>query len=181
MLIKRYPNRKLYDTRARRYVTLEGVAELLRKGEEVHVVDYATGEDFTAQVLSQVIAGQEKKQSGFVPRPVLAGLIQAGGTTLDVMRRAMLLPLDLLRHVDEDIQRRVEILVQRGELTEVEGMHWLEKLLALSPRMVSDAFVEGEIERVMSEQGTPTHQDFQHLLEEVDALTKKLDDITNLE
>ena len=48
MLIKRYPNRKLYDTAARRYITLEGVAELLRRDEEVHVVDYATGEDLTA-------------------------------------------------------------------------------------------------------------------------------------
>ena len=43
-IVKRYPNRKLYDTEAKQYVTLEGIAELIRQGQEVHVVDNATGE-----------------------------------------------------------------------------------------------------------------------------------------
>jgi polyhydroxyalkanoate synthesis repressor PhaR len=178
MLIKRYPNRKLYDTAARRYITLEGVAELLRRDEEVHVVDYATGEDLTAQVLSQIIAGQEKKRSGFVPRPVLAGLIQAGGATLDVMRRVMLMPLDLIVHVDEEIQRRVETLVQRGELTEAEGIHWLERLLSASPREDMDTVITRELGKMMAEQGIPSRDEFQQLLEQVNSLSDKLDRLT---
>jgi polyhydroxyalkanoate synthesis repressor PhaR len=176
MLIKRYPNRKLYDTQARQYITLEGVADLLRKGEEVHVVDYASGADLTAQVLSQVIAGQEKKRQDFVPRPVLAGLIQAGGATLEVMRRAMLLPLDLLRHVDDEIQHRVEELIQRGELTEAEGMLWLDKLLSPGPYLVSEAFIEGQVKQIVFELGSPTRQDFEQLEEQVTELGKKIDE-----
>jgi polyhydroxyalkanoate synthesis regulator protein len=141
------------------------------------VVDYATGEDLTNQVLSQVIAEQEKKRGGFIPRPVLAGLIQAGGATLDVMRRAMLLPLDLLSHADEEIQRRIEILIQQGELTEAEGMHWLERLLAVSPRLATEAVIEKEIRKVMDEQDVPTHEEFERLLEQVDGLAAKLDEI----
>jgi polyhydroxyalkanoate synthesis repressor PhaR len=177
MLIKRYPNRKLYNTEASQYITFEGVAGLLRQGKEVRVVDYATGEDLTAQVLSQVIVDQQKKKSGFVPRPVLAGLIQAGGTTLDVMRRAMLLPLDLLRHVDEEIQLRIETLVQQGELTKEEGLHWLDRLLAVSPHTTAEAIVEREIGKIMSEKGVPTHDEFQGLVERVDSLANKLDEI----
>jgi polyhydroxyalkanoate synthesis repressor PhaR len=177
MIIKRYPNRKLYDTEARRYITLNGVAELLRQGGDVRVVDYATGEDLTAQVLSQVIAGQEKKRGGFIPRPVLAGLVKTGGATLDVIRRAMLLPLDLIRHVDEEIQRRVEILIRQGELTEAEGMQWLDRLLAVSPPQVTDRIIEREIGRIMAEQGVPSRNEIQRLMEQVDALAKKLEEL----
>jgi len=177
MIIKRYPNRKLYNTAASQYITLEEIAELLRGGKEVSVVDSATGEDLTAQVLSQVITGQEKKRRGYIPGPVLAGLVQAGDVTLDVMRRAMLLPLDLFRHVDEEIKRRVEVLVKQGDLTEAEGMLWLERLLTLSPRKATDLAIEREIRRIMADQGVPTPEEFQHLANQVDELADKLDEI----
>jgi polyhydroxyalkanoate synthesis repressor PhaR len=175
MIIKRYPNRKLYNTAASQYITLEEIAELLQGGKDVSVIDSVTGEDLTGQVLSQVIAGQEKRRGGHIPGPVLAGLVQAGDATLDVMRRAMLLPLDLFRHVDEEIQRRIEALVKQGDLTEAEGMQWLERLLALSPRKATDLAIEREIRRIMVDQGLPTHEEFRHLVEQVDALANKLD------
>ncbi|MGD8735253.1 MAG: polyhydroxyalkanoate synthesis regulator DNA-binding domain-containing protein, partial [Anaerolineae bacterium] len=52
--IKRYPNRKLYDTEAKQYITLEGIAALIRQGNEVQVIDHATGEDLTALTLTQI-------------------------------------------------------------------------------------------------------------------------------
>jgi polyhydroxyalkanoate synthesis regulator phasin len=108
---------------------------------------------------------------------VLAGLVQAGDATLDVMRRAMLLPLDLFRHVDEEIQRRIEALVKQGDLTKAEGMQWLERLLALSPRKATDLAIEREIRRTMVDQGVPTHDEFQCLVDRVDALANKLDEL----
>jgi len=175
MLIKRYPNRKLYNTETKRYITLDGIADLLRENAEVHVVDYATGEDVTAQVFSQVIAGQEKKRSGFIPRPVLAGLVQAGGATLDGLRRAMFLPLDILRQVDEEIQHRIETLIQRGDVTQEEGMHWLDRLLLVSPRPGTEVMIEREVRKVMAEQAVPTQVEFLQLMEQLDSLAGKLD------
>lgn len=75
LLIKRYLNRKLYDTQARRYITLDQIASLIRQGVDVQVIDHGSGEDLTAITLAQVIAEQEKKQSGSVPSSVLADLI----------------------------------------------------------------------------------------------------------
>lgn len=178
MLIKRYPNRKLYNTQSRHYITLDGITDLLQEGVEVHVVDYASGEDVTAQVLSQVIANQEKKRGGFLPRPVLAGLVQAGGATLDGLRRAMLLPLDILRQVDEEIQHRIETLIKQGEVTEDEGMHWLDRLLSVSSRHISDVVIEREIKKIMVEQAIPTREEFQLAMGQVDALLKKLDELS---
>ena len=104
---QRYPNRKLYDTEAKKYVTLNGIAELIRDGEELQVVDHNSGEDLTAVTLTQIIFEQEKQQSGFLPRSVLTGLIQAGGDKLSTLRRTLASPLDLIHHVDEEIDRRV--------------------------------------------------------------------------
>ncbi len=76
-LIKRYENRKLYDAQAKRYITLDGIAELIRQGQDVQVIDHTSAEDLTAFTLTQVICDQEKRQAGFMPRSLLADLIQA--------------------------------------------------------------------------------------------------------
>lgn len=59
--IKRYPNRKLYDTEAKRYVTLEQITQQIQQGHEVQVIDYETGEDLTNVTFSQIIFEQEKR------------------------------------------------------------------------------------------------------------------------
>jgi polyhydroxyalkanoate synthesis repressor PhaR len=78
IIIKRYQNRKLYDTSAKHYITLEGIAHLIRRGNNVQVIDNVTEEDLTNVTLMQVIMEQEKKKSGFLPLSILMGLIQAG-------------------------------------------------------------------------------------------------------
>jgi polyhydroxyalkanoate synthesis repressor PhaR len=60
-VIKRYSNRKLYDTHDSRYVTLEQLAELVRMGEEIRVVDKTTDKDLTSATLAQIIFEEEKK------------------------------------------------------------------------------------------------------------------------
>jgi len=77
VIIKRYPNRKLYDTSRSCYVTLEDIAEMVRGGEDVHVVDNKTGEDLTAVTFAQVIFEIEKKEKK-TSLVVLKQLIQSG-------------------------------------------------------------------------------------------------------
>jgi polyhydroxyalkanoate synthesis repressor PhaR len=75
--IKRYANRKLYDTRDSRYVTLDHIAAMVRAGDEVKVVDNTTRADLTTATLAQIIFEEEKK----TPRLSVAGLrkiIQGG-------------------------------------------------------------------------------------------------------
>ena len=61
-VIKRYSNRKLYDTHDSRYVTLDQLADLVRQGEEIRVVDKTTDRDLTSATLAQIIFEEEKKQ-----------------------------------------------------------------------------------------------------------------------
>ena len=131
-VIKRYPNRKLYDTEAKRYITLDGIADLIRQGDEVVVVDHTTEEDLTAVTLTQIIFEQEKKRGGFLPKSVLTGLVQAGGDTLNTLRRSLTVPLDLLHQVDNEIERRLQVLISKGELAREEGLNLRDKLLSFT-------------------------------------------------
>ena len=79
ILIKKYENRRLYDTTNSRYVNLEEVAEFVQRGYEVRVIDVATGEDITRVILTQIIAeGAKTPDSGF-PLDVLRQMVIASG------------------------------------------------------------------------------------------------------
>ena len=65
--IKRYANRKLYDTTQSCYVTLDEISELVKDGEDVHIVDNATSEDLTAVTLAQILLEEEKRKKRTLP------------------------------------------------------------------------------------------------------------------
>ncbi len=175
-LIKRYPNRKLYDTEAKCYVTLDDLASLICSGEELQVLDNNSGEDLTAITMTQIIFEKEKQHAGFLPKGVLTGLIKAGGATLGTLRRNLASPLDLLDHIDREIERRVRILASRGELAEEEAWRLLEKLLyACDEPWI---YFEGEEEflrQAIAQRGFPTREDLQELTRQVEALEAKLE------
>ena len=77
MLIKKYPNRRLYNTSSRAYVNLNDLAALIRKGEEVQVVDAKTGEDISRVVLTQIILEDAKDAPTGLPLELLRQLIMA--------------------------------------------------------------------------------------------------------
>ena len=76
-IIKKYENRRLYDTSASRYVNLEDVARMVREGVEVQVLDARTGEYLTRFILSQVIMEDAKGQESGLPLELLRKLIMA--------------------------------------------------------------------------------------------------------
>jgi polyhydroxyalkanoate synthesis repressor PhaR len=78
-VIKRYSNRKLYDTKDSRYVTLQQIGEMVRAGEEVQIIDNATKEDKTEVTLALIISEDLKSQPRSVPLGTLRDLIQERG------------------------------------------------------------------------------------------------------
>ncbi len=178
-VIKRYPNRKLYDTEAKRYITLNGIATLIRQGDDVQVIDHKTEEDLTAVTLTQIIFEQEKKKAGFLPKSVLTGLVQAGGDTLNVLRRSLTSPLDLLRHVDDEIDKRVQSLVNRGELAREEGLRLRNKLLSFGTTTppAKSSLNDQELLDLLHQHGVPTRDEIDHLNDQLETLTNQLEDI----
>lgn len=97
-VVKRYSNRKLYDTRESRYVTLLQIAEMVRAGEEVQIIDNATKDDLTEVTLAQIIYEEQKQHSRSVPLQTLRDLIHQRGERLMTQLRegplGRLLPAD---------------------------------------------------------------------------------------
>lgn len=81
--IKRYDNRKLYDTETSEYVSLSDIADLVRRGETVEVVDNATEEDITAQTLTQIILEEGKDGHEVISSDLLHTLLRRSGEVLD--------------------------------------------------------------------------------------------------
>ena len=77
--IKKYANRRLYNTGTSTYVTLEDLASMVKKGEDFQVVDAKTGDDITHQVLTQIIFEQENKGQNLLPITFLRQLIRFYG------------------------------------------------------------------------------------------------------
>ena len=185
-VIKRYPNRKLYDTEAKQYITLDTIAEMIRTGEHIQVIDNATGEDLTAVTLSQIVFEQEKKQSGFLPRSVLAGLIQAGGESIQALGRSLSATVGISNHIFEDeLRRRIEVLVHKGEITADEAETWQSRLLSSDvikqpeelPTRQGRLVSTEELERYLVERQVPTRSDIKDLLAQVEALANQLEEL----
>ena len=79
ILIKKYENRRLYDATNSRYVNLEDVAEMLKKGHDVRVVDAASGKDITRLILTQIIIEDAKTPDSTFPLDLLRQMIITSG------------------------------------------------------------------------------------------------------
>ena len=80
--IKKYANRRLYDTESSSYITLDRLAEMVREGREFEVVDAKSGEDITRQVLTQIIVDEESRGSTLLPINFLKQIIGLYGNSM---------------------------------------------------------------------------------------------------
>jgi polyhydroxyalkanoate synthesis repressor PhaR len=88
-VIKRYSNRKLYDTQESRYVTLEEIEEMIRGGKEISVVDASSGDDLTSVTLAQIILENERNHRAALPAAFLHQLVKHGEAWQDFVQRSM--------------------------------------------------------------------------------------------
>lgn len=85
VIVKKYANRRLYDTESSTYITLEHLAEMVRAKREFKVVDAKTGEDITHNVLTQIIMEQEASGKTMLPASFLRQLIALYGDSMQSM------------------------------------------------------------------------------------------------
>ena len=136
--IRRYGNRKLYDSERRRYVTLEELADLVAKGHEVQVVDQRTGEDLTNLTLAQMILDTVRESTARIPRPVLVRLVRlARGPASDWGQWTS--PQEAAARAREEVERVVGSLLARGRLSLEEGLALRQDLARSVHGIVAEA------------------------------------------
>jgi polyhydroxyalkanoate synthesis repressor PhaR len=104
-VIKRYSNRKLYDTQESRYVTLEELEELIRAGREISVVDVSSGEDLTSVTLAQIILENERNHRATLPTAFLHQLIKHGEAWQDFVQKSLRSSLEGLMSSQREADR----------------------------------------------------------------------------
>lgn len=118
-IIKRYGNRKLYDTEGRRHISLEDIAVLVRQGVDVKIVDNTTEEDITAQTLTQVILEEGKKGRNPLSSDILHDLIRWGNHVLDDSLQQVRQRFDKL---DELVPESLQKLFKKSKDGEIEQL-----------------------------------------------------------
>jgi polyhydroxyalkanoate synthesis repressor PhaR len=137
-VIKRYANRKLYDPADRRYITLDNIAGLVARGEEVEIVDQATGEDLTNLVLAQVLLEGVRQRTARVPRQVLARLIRlAGGPGSDWGHWPE--PEEAAGRAGDEAERIAGRFLARGRPSLEDAVALREEIGQLVQRLVKEA------------------------------------------
>ncbi len=118
-VIKRYTNRKLYDTVESRYVTLDEIAAMIKEGVEVRIVDNRTKEDLTSVTLAQIIFEEEKKKNQ-MPLSVLREIIRHPGESLSGFIQKEVTPR--VASIREEAESRLDKLLRRDEKRGEEGV-----------------------------------------------------------
>ena len=119
-LIKKYPNRRLYDTQTSAYITLADVKQLVLEGGEFKVVDAKTDEDITHNVLTQIIMEEESRGETMLPVNFLRQLISMYGDSMQAMVPGYLeASMDSFRHNQEQFRTAVQGAFAGGPFAEI--------------------------------------------------------------
>lgn len=174
-LIRKYPNRKLYDTDDKRYVSLDGIALLVRTGEEVQVVETESGEDITTLVLSQIL--REQRRRGYaLPRTLLIALIRRGTGGLEQLTSYLQASMKALHALEDELQENIDALAERGEISLAEAQELREELLARARdrQAATEAKILQEIEASLARLDVLSWSDLQSLHSRLEKIDRKL-------
>ncbi len=175
--IKRYANRKLYDTKDKKYIKLDQISELIKAGHEISVVDNQTGDDLTSATISQILAREKKIKNGDVVSGVLIQLLRKGGGTLvDYGKKYVSLWESGLTMAEDEIDKLVNRLVKDKELSQSEGSKLKKDLADRTDdlkRWIGDK-IDQRINHTLNLMNLATKDQVADLTAKIDALTQKV-------
>lgn len=144
-LVKRYGNRKLYDTSDSRYVTLDEIGRWVKAGEDVKILENDTGEDLTAVTFAQIILEEERKKTGLLSLGLLRQLIQHGESALHNIAATVDRGMEVIRAAPDRARDRVQEL---GNVADRLGALQTEVVRRSVEMVTSVPAVQKELARV---------------------------------
>jgi polyhydroxyalkanoate synthesis repressor PhaR len=120
--IKKYANRKLYDSTDKKYISMNRLAELLKQGEDIVIIDNETGKDITASIVSSLIARTKDQAEETVSSGMLIRFFRKGGATLtDYTKKYTSLWQKSFTMAEDELDSFVKKLVKDKEISKSEG------------------------------------------------------------
>jgi polyhydroxyalkanoate synthesis repressor PhaR len=182
--IKKYANRKLYDTTDKKYVSRTRLSELIKEGEDIIIIDNETGEDLTASVVSNLIATTRGKAGGTVSSGVLIQLFRKGGNVLtDYAKRYVSLWQRSFIMAEDEIDNMVKGLVKNKEISKSEGNRLKNEIIGYTTSIktwISDT-IDKRLKEVLSISSLATKSQVSELSARIIVLEKQLKKIEDIQ
>ena len=190
VIIKKYANRRLYDTSASRYVTLDHLRELVREGRDFKVIDAKSGDDLTRGVLAQIIFEEESKGETLLPVEFLRQRISFYGDSMQSMVPSYL-QMSMETFARQHQAMRDKMAGAMGEAMGGNSMAMLEEQAKRNMAMFQQAMSMftpfstgasmGDMPGAPSQESSAKSDDVQALRAELDAMRQKLDQLASKE
>jgi polyhydroxyalkanoate synthesis repressor PhaR len=175
--IKKYANRKLYDTTDKKYISRKRLSELIKQGKDIIIIDNETGEDLTASIVSSLIAATSGKAANTVSSGVLIQLFRKGGNALtDYAKRYVSFWQKSFTMAEDEIDEMVKKLVKRKEISKSEGVRLKNEILGFTSSLkgwISDT-VDKRLNEVLSATNLATKDQVSALSDRISTLEEKL-------
>jgi len=139
-IVKRYSNRRLYDTQSSRTITQFDLAGLIRDGHQVKVVESATGKDITVDVLGRIMVAETARTSSLKDaKEFLRELIVTGGDkSMSILRNTVLASIGALQVTKAKAEKIIDELIKKGDLDKSDRKKAVMELLAKAEKSTAE-------------------------------------------
>ncbi len=176
-LVKKYANRKLYDTTDKKYITMEKLSELIKSGKEVMIIDNETGDDLTAQVVSQLLAREKGQDETAVPSSVLMQMLRKGrGTLFGYGKKYISLWQSALLMSKDENEKLINNLIEDKEISETEGINLKKEIAAYTNGLRSwmKENIDQRINEALKMMNLASKEQVTALTKQVESLSRKV-------
>ncbi len=178
-IIKKYSNRRMYDTKDSKPITIQDIGNLVVKGEDIQVIDYETGEDITTIVLIQVILEQQRDIDGLAPAPMLLKeLIRRGRKSVqDLVENSLFNAIQSISLTEEKAAQIVEQLLQKKKITlsQAEFVQKRLKEMIVKSQETLEFHIKSAIKNIMMEMNIPTHKEIDNIQKNIEKLNNTIE------
>lgn len=187
-VIKRYRNRRLYDTATSRTITQFDLARMIQEGHEVQVIDSATGDDITLEVLGRVMVAETSRWQDIKDSTeVIRNIIYTGGEkSMSILKNTVLAGIGVINVTKAKAEKVIDDLIKKGELDKSDRKKAIMELLDRAEKSTESfrqrVWKEAEkaqksVKKVTSGLSWATHEDVKKLERKVARLTKQIKDM----
>jgi polyhydroxyalkanoate synthesis repressor PhaR len=179
-VIKKYANRKLYNTKDKQYLTMDSLSELIKSGEEVSILDNETGEDLTSAIVSQLLAREKGDDEKAVPSGVLIQMLRKGrGTLFGYGKKYISLWQSVFTMSRDEMEKLVNALVKDKELSEFEGKSLKKEIVSFTSNLKTWIIenIDHRVDEVLQMMNLVTKDQLSELIKKVDDLTRQVKDL----
>ncbi|SLM30206.1 PHA accumulation regulator DNA-binding protein [Desulfamplus magnetovallimortis] len=179
-LIKKYANRKLYDTEDKKYVTMKHISAMIKSGKDVSIVDNETGEDITASIVSTLMGKDSSDAGEGLSTGVLIQLFRKGsGALTDYAKKYFSIWQNAFTMAEDELDALLKTLVKNKEISKTEGSRLKQEITGFTRSLKSwiSEMVDKRVNEVMVMMNLPTRDQFTSLNSRISDLEAKIKEL----